>query len=114
MRNSKNGNEGLRPAEVVTPERMVEYQAGAIVSRTVVSKTAGTVTLFAFDKGQALSEHSAPFDAIVFALDGAVDVTISGEPFRVEKGQALLMPADEPHAVTATGRFKMMLVMIKS
>jgi quercetin dioxygenase-like cupin family protein len=93
---------------------MVEYQDGAIVSRTIVSKTAGTVTLFAFDKGQGLSEHSAPFDAIVFALDGTVEVTISGKPFKVERGEALLMPANEPHAVNAPERFKMMLVMIKS
>lgn len=111
---SKNSDDGFKPGEVVRPESMVEYQPGAIVSRTVVSKPTGTVTLFAFDKGQGLSEHSAPFDAIVFALDGDVQVTISGKPFKVEKGQALMMPANEPHSVSAPDRFKMMLVMMKS
>jgi quercetin dioxygenase-like cupin family protein len=112
--NGKGSQDGLAPSEVVNPEDMVEYQDGAIVSRTIVSKKAGTVTLFAFDKGQGLSEHSAPFDAIVFALDGTVEVTISGKPFKVKRGEALLMPANEPHAVNASERFKMMLVMIKS
>jgi quercetin dioxygenase-like cupin family protein len=110
----KKAGDGLAPAEVVTAETMVAYQDSAIVSRTIVSKTAGTVTLFAFDEGQALSEHSAPFDALVFILDGTAEITISGKPFRVARGEALLMPADDPHAVRALERFKMMLVMIKS
>ncbi len=114
MTNSKKAGDGITPAEVVTAENMVEYQDSAIVSRTIVSKSAGTVTLFAFDQGQALSEHSAPFDALVFVVDGAAEITISGKPFEVARGQALLMPANEPHAVSATERFKMMLVMIKS
>lgn len=114
MEINRSAQEGFKPEEVVSPEQMVEYQEGAIVSRTVVSKTAGTVTLFAFDKGQALSEHSAPYDAIVFSLDGTLEATIQGKPFRVAKGQALLMPANQPHAVSAPERFKMMLVMIKS
>jgi len=111
--NKKAGN-GITPAEVATVENMVEYQDSAVVSRTIVSKSAGTITLFAFDQGQALSEHSAPFDALVLVLDGLAEITISGKPFRVGQGQALLMPADEPHAVHARERFKMMLVMIKA
>lgn len=114
MNNNKKAADGITPAEVVTAENMVEYQDSAIVSRTIVSKSAGTVTLFAFDQGQALSEHSTPFDALVFVLDGTAEITISGKPFKVARGQALLMPANAPHAVSAPERFKMMLVMIKS
>ncbi|MFH1646179.1 MAG: cupin domain-containing protein [Chloroflexota bacterium] len=93
---------------------MVEYQADSIVSRTIVDKSAGTVTLFAFDNGQALSEHTAPFDALVYLLDGEAEVTISGRPLQVRQGEMVLMPAHEPHALKATGRFKMMLVMVKA
>ena len=114
MNHNRKAGEGMSPAEVVTTENMVGYQDSAVVSRTVVSKAAGTVTLFAFDRGQALSEHSAPFDALVVVLDGEGEITISGRPFKVARGQAILMPADEPHAVRAVERFKMMLVMIKS
>jgi quercetin dioxygenase-like cupin family protein len=114
MGTSTDSDGDFKAGEVVSPESMVEYQPGAIVSRTVVSKPTGTITLFAFDKGQGLSEHSAPFDAIVFALDGTVDVTISGKPFKVEKGQALMMPANKPHSVCAPDRVKMMLLMVKS
>ncbi len=101
-------------ATVLEPGRMVQYQQGAIVSRTVVDKPAGTVTLFAFDQGQALSEHTAPFDALVHVLDGEGEFAIEGKPFRLSAGQALIMPAHKPHAVTATGRFKMLLTMIRS
>jgi quercetin dioxygenase-like cupin family protein len=104
----------MDPAQVFGAEAMVDYQDSSIVSRTIISKHAGTVTLFAFDKGQALSEHSAPFDALVYALDGVGEVTISGRPMRLECGQLVLMPADQPHAVEALDKFKMMLVMIKS
>jgi quercetin dioxygenase-like cupin family protein len=114
MNDSRKSGEGLTPAEVVTVDDLVQYQDSSIVSRTIVSKTAGTVTVFAFEKGQGLSEHSAPFDALVVVLDGTGEITISGKPYRVAKGQALLMPADEPHSVSAVERFKMMLVMIKS
>ena len=114
MNDNKKADAGMNPAEVLTAENMVEYQDSAIVSRTIVSKSAGTVTLFAFDQGQALSEHSAPFDALVVVLDGAAEITISGKSFKAGRGQALLMPANEPHAVLAPERFKMMLVMIKS
>ena len=98
----------------LTLKKLVEYQAGAIVSRTVIDKKAGTVTVFAFDKGQALSEHTAPFDALVYLLDGEVEVTISGKASRLTGGEMIIMPANEPHALAATQRFKMMLVMIKA
>ena len=93
---------------------MVDYQAGSIVSRTVIDKPSGTLTLFAFDKGQGLSEHTAPFDALVLVLDGEAEVTISGKPLPVKKGEMVIMPANAPHALRAVNRFKMMLVMIKS
>jgi len=93
---------------------LVEYQKGAVVSRTLIDKPAGTVTLFAFDKGQGLSEHTAPFDALVTVLDGEVEITISGKPGRVKQGEMIIMPANQPHALKAISRFKMMLVMVKS
>ena len=93
---------------------LIEYQQGAVVSRTVMNKKTGTVTVFAFDKGQGLSEHTAPFDALVHLLDGRGEVTISGKPLQLESGEMVIMPANEPHALRATDRFKMMLVMIRS
>ncbi len=92
---------------------LVEVAPGAVVSRTVVSKKAGTVTLFAFDKGQGLSTHSAPYDAMVWILDGAVRITIDGKALRAKAGDMVLMPANLPHALHATQPFKMALVMIK-
>ena len=94
--------------------RLVDYQPGAIVSRTIMEKSTGTITLFAFDEGQGLSEHTAPFDALVQVFDGEARVTISGEEFRVGTGQLLNMPADQPHALKAAARFKMLLTMIRS
>jgi quercetin dioxygenase-like cupin family protein len=93
---------------------LVAYHAGAIVSRTIVDKTAGTITLFAFEKEQGLSEHTAPYDAMVYLLDGEAEVTISGKALKLKQGEMVIMPANEPHALRATSRFKMMLVMIKS
>jgi len=93
---------------------LVSYQDGAVVSRTLVDKPAGTVTLFAFDKGQGLSEHTAPFDALVNVLDGEVEITIAGKPGRVKQGEMMIMPANQPHALKAVTRFKMMLVMVKA
>jgi len=95
-----------------TPE-LVAFQSGAVVSRTLVQKETGTLTLFAFDAGQSLSEHTAPFDAVVVGVDGEADVTISGKPFRVGKDDLLLMPANEPHGLKAVTPFKMMLIMIR-
>ena len=93
---------------------LVGYQTGAIVSREVLHKQTGTVTVFAFDEGQALSEHTAPFDALVCVLEGEADILIEGKPNRVAAGQMIIMPANKPHAVKAVGAFKMMLVMIRS
>jgi quercetin dioxygenase-like cupin family protein len=93
---------------------LVDYQEGSIVSRTLIQKDSGTVTLFAFDQGQGLSEHTTPFDAIVYVFDGKTEVTISGSSSILEKGDMIIMPADEPHALEAVGKFKMMLIMIRS
>ena len=92
---------------------MVDYQEGTIVSRTISNKPSGTITLFAFAKGQALSEHTAPFDAMLVVLDGRAEVIISGSPHRVNQGEMIIMPANKPHAVKAADNFKMLLIMIK-
>jgi len=93
---------------------LVGYQAGSIVSREIISQKTGTVTLFAFDEGQQLSEHTAPFDALVFCVDGEAEVLISGHPHRVGKGEMIIMPAHQPHALKALKKFMMILVMIRS
>ncbi len=93
---------------------IVDYQDDAIVSKTIIDKKTGTVTFFAFDKGQELSEHTAPFDALVIILDGDVEISLSGKPFRVSQGEMIIMPANVPHALRAIHKFKMMLVMIRS
>jgi quercetin dioxygenase-like cupin family protein len=93
---------------------LIEYQTGAVVSRTLIDKQAGTVTLFAFDEGQGLSEHKAPFDALVYVIDGQVVITISGKPHNLSAGEMIIMPANELHALKAAKRFKMLLVMVKS
>ncbi len=92
---------------------LVAYQRGAVVSREVLRKSAGTVTLFAFAQGQALSEHTAPFDALVIGVDGKADISIAGKAHPVGKGEMIIMPAGIPHALKAVTRFKMILVMIK-
>jgi quercetin dioxygenase-like cupin family protein len=105
-------NEKLtQPAELVG---LVAYQDGAVVSRTLLKKSAGNVTLFAFDAGQELSEHTAPYDAIVCVLDGQAEVRISGTPHTLIAGEMIIMPANDPHAVKALTKFKMMLAMIKA
>ena len=93
---------------------LVEYQANSIVSREILKKDTGNVTLFAFDEGQGLSEHTAPFDALVVVLDGAALITIAGTEHRLAAGQFIIMPAGKPHALKAPSRFKMLLVMIRS
>jgi quercetin dioxygenase-like cupin family protein len=92
---------------------LVEYQEGSVVSRTIVNRKAGTITLFAFDLGQTLSEHTAPFDAVAHILDGEAEITISGQVFHLVAGEMIVMPANQPHAVNAAQRFKMLLTMIK-
>ncbi len=93
---------------------LVDYQAGSVVSRTIIDKSAGTLTLFAFDEAQALSEHMAPFDALVYILDGQAEIIISGKLLHLNQGEMVIMPANQPHALKAIDRFKMLLVMIKS
>ena len=93
---------------------LVAYQDGAVVSRSVLKGATGNVTLFAFDAGQELSEHTAPYDALVQVLDGEAEITIAGEPHRLRGGDMIVMPANRPHAVRAVARFKMMLTMIRS
>ncbi len=93
---------------------LISYQEGSVVSREIISKKTGTVTIFAFDEGQGLSEHTAPFDALVFCLDGEVEVTISGKSIRLKEGEMVIMPAHEPHALKALKKFKMVLVMIRT
>jgi quercetin dioxygenase-like cupin family protein len=92
----------------------VKYQNGSIVSKEIIRKEKGTVTVFAFDKGQGLSEHTAPFDALVYVFEGMAEVTIGGKPTLVKAGEMILMPAGKPHALKANKRFKMMLIMVKS
>ena len=99
--------------EGLSLDDLVSYQDGSIVSRTVINKTAGTITLFAFDRDQSLSEHTAPFDALVQVLDGSAEIAISGKPYVLKKGEMIIMPANRPHALRALEKFKMMLVMIK-
>jgi quercetin dioxygenase-like cupin family protein len=93
---------------------LIDYQKAAIVSREIVKQKTGSVTVFAFDAGQGLSEHTAPFDALVQVLDGEAEITIAGKRHRVKAGELILMPAGQPHALKAVQRFKMMLVMIRS
>lgn len=92
---------------------LVNYQDGSVVSKEIIKKEAGTVTLFAFDNGQGLSEHTAPFDALVNVIDGQAEVAISGKRFIVNQGEMIIMPANKPHAIQAKERFKMLLVLIK-
>jgi quercetin dioxygenase-like cupin family protein len=111
---SKNRGDAEQLEGVVAAADLVACQPGAVVSRTVVKKPAGTVTVFAFGAGEGLSEHTAPFDALVLGLEGEADVSISGASHRVGRGQLLMLPAGRPHAVAAATPFKMLLVMIRA
>ncbi|UCC72826.1 MAG: cupin domain-containing protein [Gemmatimonadota bacterium] len=93
---------------------LIGYQEGSVVSRTILKRGSGTVTLFAFDKGEGLSEHTVPFDALVYIISGEAQVTVSGEAYRVKQGEMIILPADEPHSLAAVDRFKMVLTMIRS
>jgi quercetin dioxygenase-like cupin family protein len=101
-------------SEVLPMAELVSYQDGSVVSRQITKAEAGNVTLFAFDKDQELSEHTAPFDALVHVLDGEAEIQISGKLFHLKTGEAIVMPANEPHAVKAVTRFKMLLTMIRN
>ena len=93
---------------------VIAYQEGSVVSRTLIDKKIGTITLFAFDEGQGLSEHTAPYDAFVQVVDGEAEINISGTSHSVRAGQMIIMPANQPHSVRASKRFKMLLVMIRA
>jgi quercetin dioxygenase-like cupin family protein len=112
----KNGNseKAKSAAQAMNLSGLIDYQAGSVVSRTIIDKKAGTVTLFAFDEGQGLSEHTAPFDALVYILEGEADITISGKHIQLKKSELIIMPANEPHALSAVTKFKMLLTMIRS
>jgi quercetin dioxygenase-like cupin family protein len=101
-------------AQAANLTSLIDYQEGAVVSRAIIDKKAGTVTLFAFDEGEGLSEHTAPYDALVYIIDGEADTVISGKPVRLKKGEVTIMPANEPHALSAVTKFKMLLTMIRS
>ena len=109
----KNAPEGL-PAGVNRLLDLVAYQSGSVVSLTIIDKKTGTVTLFSFDEGQGLSEHTAPYDALVYVLNGEAEVTISRAPHHLREGDMVIMPANQPHALKAVKRFKMLLTMIRS
>jgi quercetin dioxygenase-like cupin family protein len=111
---SKAAARGLPSAQKVNLVSAVSYQEGSVVSRTLVDDRAGTVTLFAFDEGQGLSEHTSPFSALLHVLDGEALVTIAGDESRVAAGEAILLPAGKPHAIRAPRRFKMLLTMVRS
>jgi quercetin dioxygenase-like cupin family protein len=109
----KDANENLL-AKALKMASMAEYQEGSVVSRTIIDKKVGTVTLFAFAQGQGLSEHVAPYDAFVYILDGQAEITISGKVLNLVQGEMVIMPANEPHALKAVKPFKMLLVMIRA
>jgi quercetin dioxygenase-like cupin family protein len=113
-KDNKTGDNSSIMASVSAMKSLVEFQKGSVVSRTLIEKNAGTVTLFAFAEGQGLSEHTAPFDALVLVYDGQVDISIEGKPLRLKEGDMTIMPANKPHALKAVTPFKMLLVMIKS
>lgn len=114
MANQESNEKATLSAQANNLGNLINYQEGAIVSRTIVDKQTGTITLFAFDANQGLSEHTAPFDALVYIFDGEAKVTISGKAVMLKAGEMTLMPANEPHAVDAQTKFKMMLIMIRS
>lgn len=103
----------INAAEVNNLSQLVDYQPGSVVSREIIQKTTGTITVFAFDEGQGLSEHKAPFDALVQILDGEAEIMIGGKNFQVKQGEMIILPVDVVHALKAVKRFKMLLIMIR-
>lgn len=101
-------------ATIQNLNELIDYQEKSVVSKTLIDKNVGTVTLFAFDKGEGLSEHTAPYDALVYIFDGEAEISINGKPFLLKKNQMIIMPANEPHALKAVEKYKMMLIMIRS
>jgi quercetin dioxygenase-like cupin family protein len=112
-RNTDQAREVL-PANAEKLSDLVGYSPGSIVSRRLIQKPAGNVTLFAFDKSQELSEHTSPFDALVYVIDGEARIFISGKPLTAKKGDIVIMPANRPHALKALKKFKMLLILVKS
>jgi quercetin dioxygenase-like cupin family protein len=108
-----NLRDNMKTPEVLNVKDLVQYQDDSIVSKTLVVKDTGTITMFAFSEGQGLSEHTAPFDAIAQIIDGSAEIIISGNKYNVKDGEMIIMPANEPHALNAISKFKMMLIMIK-
>jgi quercetin dioxygenase-like cupin family protein len=106
-------SDSLKGRAIKTAE-LTAYQEGTVISRTLIDKKIGTVTVFAFDEGQGLSEHTVPYDAFIQIIDGTAEVTIDGTPHRVGSGEMIIMPADHPHSLKAIERFKMLLVMIRT
>ena len=111
---SEQDQSAVKAAEVEQVVNLLQYQDSSIVSRVLLKNKGGTVTLFAFDAGEGLSEHTAPFDALVVVTDGDAEVEIAGESFRVRQGETIILPANRPHAVKATTKFKMLLIMIRA
>ena len=107
-------NQNKEGAEILNLESLLDYQEGSVVSRMLVNKKVGSVTLFSFDKDQGLSEHTAPFDALVYVFNGKAEIIISKKSYILNSGQMINMPANEPHALKALERFKMMLIMVKA
>jgi quercetin dioxygenase-like cupin family protein len=115
MEHNKKQSGGEKPeAQAKRLTDLIDYQNGSVVSREIISKKTGTVTLFAFDKGQGLSEHTTPFDALVYLLGGEAEIIISGESSHLKEGEMIIMPANQPHAMKAMQKFKMLLIMIRS
>jgi quercetin dioxygenase-like cupin family protein len=110
----EGGRTGIAPARAFSLRDAVVYQDNAVVSKEIAARETGTVTIFAFDAGQGLSEHTAPFDALVQIMDGEAEVRISGNAHHLKEGEMIIMPAGEPHALKAVTRFKMLLIMIRS
>jgi quercetin dioxygenase-like cupin family protein len=104
----------IETSNIFLPAESITYSEGSVVSKTILKKPSGNITLFSFDKGEGLAEHSSPHEALVQLLDGQAEITISGIPYQLQAGQSIILPANEPHALKAIERFKMMLVMIKS
>lgn len=113
MEESKEHSKNLK-AEVIHPLGLLNYQEGSVVSRTLVNENGGSVTLFAFDEGEGLSEHTAPYDALVQLLEGEAEISVSGKAHRLKEGGMIIMPAGEPHSLKAVKKFKMVLTMIKT
>jgi len=114
MEEIMSAEEGVIKGRAIDLAGHIQYAEDSVVSKTLINKESGTLTLFAFDAGQGLSEHTAPFDAVVEVIDGQAEITIGGNMVTVKKGQIVVMPANVPHALNANEKFKMMLTMIRS